>query len=462
MNYDPTSPVILVIIIGILLFAALFTLLEYSVVKVRPTELAELKQNRKTKRAMYMVHHLSEYLSTAQVGVTVTSLILGWLGETYATDMLLKLNLLPKSIAGDVSGVLGILIFTFLHAVFTDLVPKNMAIDQPVRILMTIVTPVHFFHILFYPLVWLFNITAAGVTKLLGFNPHPNEDIYSQNEIITLSQQSEKAGELDKDDVLFMKRSFEMNDKVASDVMIDRTQLTVIDSKATVADAAKLYFSKKFSRYPVVRNGDKDHILGYVFSYDIMSQNRNNPKEKVTEIMRQIPMAYENDSLNTIMQTMVDNRVPIVVIQDEYGGTSGIITDKDIYEELFGNIREEIDHDGDEMIQKLKKDAKGNQSYKVSGKVNLDDFQRYFQESIDQFENAEATTLTGFFLEEKYELKVGRPMRVDGFSFTPLDYNNAYVNNFRVVQIKSSDDSKKETSDATESAEDADSNSDQN
>lgn len=435
MNYDPTSPVILVIIIGILLFAALFTLLEYSVVKVRPTELAELKQNRKTKRAMYMVHHLSEYLSTAQVGVTVTSLILGWLGETYATDMLMKINLLPKNIAGDVSGILGILIFTFLHAVFTDLVPKNMAIDQPVRILMTIVTPVHFFHIIFYPLVWLFNITAAGVTKLLGFNPHPNEDIYSQNEIITLSQQSEKAGELDKDDVVFMKRSFEMNDKVASDVMIDRTQLTVINSKATVADAAKLYFNKKFSRYPVVRNNDKDHILGYVFSYDIMSQNRNNPKEKVTEIMRQIPMAYENDSLNTIMQIMVKNRAPIVVIQDEYGGTSGIITDKDIYEELFGNIREEIDHDGDEMIQKLKKDAKGNQSYKVSGKVNLDDFQRYFKENIDQFEDSEATTLTGFFLEEKYELKVGRPMRVDGFSFTPLDYNNAYVNNFRVVQI---------------------------
>lgn len=447
MNYDPTSPVVLLIIIGILLFAALFTLLEYSVVKVRPTELAELKQNRKTKRAMYMVNHLSEYLSTAQVGVTITSLVLGWLGESYATDMLLKLNLLPKSIATDVSGILGILIFTFLHAVFTDLVPKNMAIDQPVKILMKIVTPIHFFHIIFYPFVWLFNVTAAAITKLLGYNPHPNEDIYSQKEIITLSQESEKAGELDKDDVIFMKRSFEMNDKVASDVMIDRTQLTVINSKATVADAAKLYFNKKFSRYPVVRNNDKDHILGYVFSYDIMSQNRNNPKEKVTEIMRQIPMAYENDSLNTIMKTMVKNRVPIVVIQDEYGGTSGIITDKDIYEELFGNIREEINHDGDEMIQKDGKDAKGNQTYKASGKVNLDDFQRYFNESIDQFENSDATTLTGFFLEEKYELKVGRPLRVDGFSFTPLDYNNAYVNNFHVIKIKVKSTSKTDAQD---------------
>ncbi len=436
MGISPTSPVVLLVIVFILLLAALFTLLEYSLVKTRPSELKTRKQTRAVKRAEYMLEHLSEYLSTAQVGVTITSLILGWIGEDYAVGMLMKLHVLPHNLAAEFSSIIGILIFTFLHAVFTDLVPKNMAIDQPVRILLAIVRPVHFFHVIFFPLVWIFNVTAAAFTKLLGFNPHPDEDIYSQSEIISLSQESEKAGELDKEDVVFMERAFEMNDKVASEVMVDRTQLSVIDSKATIADASKMYFKRKFTRYPVVRNNDKDHILGYVFNYDIMNALRNDDgKMRVTEIMRQVPMVYESQPLTDVMKLMVKEHVPIVVVQDEYGGTSGIVTDKDIYEELFGTVHEEIDHDSDDMIEKGKVDEKGNQGYTVSGKMNLDDFERYFNVKIDQFDQSDATTITGFFLEEKYELAVGRPIRVDGFSFTPLDFENAFVDNFHVVHI---------------------------
>lgn len=436
MSISPTSPIVLLIIIFILLLAALFTLLEYSLVKTRPSELKTRKQTGAVKRAEYMLDHLSEYLSTAQVGVTITSLILGWIGEDYAVGMLMKLHLLPHNLAAEFSSIIGILIFTFLHAVFTDLVPKNMAIDQPVRILLAIVRPVHFFHIIFFPLVWIFNITAASITKLLGFNPHPDEDIYSQSEIISLSQESEKAGALDKEDVVFMERAFEMNDKVASEIMVDRTQLSVIDSKSTIEEASKQYFKRKFTRYPVVRNNDKDHILGYVFNYDIMNALRNHDgKMRVTEIMRSIPMVYGSQSLTDVMNQMVKEHVPIVVVQDEYGGTSGIITDKDIYEELFGTIHEEIDHDSDEMIKKDKVDEKGHQVYTVSGKMNLDDFERYFDVKIKQFDESDATTITGFFLEEKYELAVGRPMRVDGFSFTPLDFENAFVNNFHVIHI---------------------------
>ncbi len=251
----------LIIIILILLLAALFTLLEYSVVKVRPSELKELRQTRKVKRAEHMVANLNEYLSTAQVGVTMTSLVLGWLGDEFITDLLLKINIIPHDVLQAIAPVIGVLIFTFFHAVFTDLVPKNMAIDRPVPILLSIVHPVQFFHTVFYPFVWLFAVVAAAITKMLGYNVQPEEDTYSQNEIMTLSQQSEKAGEMDKEDVIFMQRAFEMNDKVAEDIMIDRTQLAVIDITASIEDAAKLYFEKKFTRFPYF---DKD-FLHYFF-----------------------------------------------------------------------------------------------------------------------------------------------------------------------------------------------------
>lgn len=411
----------LLVIILILLLAALFTLLEYSVVKVRPSELQELRQTRKVKRAEHMVNNLNEYLSTAQVGVTMTSLVLGWIGDQFITDLLLKIHLIPREVLVPLAPVIGVLIFTFFHAVFTDLVPKNMAIDRPVQILLAIVHPIQFFHTIFYPFVWLFAVTAAWITKLLGYNVQPEEDTYSQNEIMTLSQQSEKAGEMDKEDVLFMRRAFEMNDKVAEDIMIDRTQLAVIDIQASIEDAAKLYFEKKFTRFPVVANNDKDHILGYVFAYDIMRQNQINPQQSIRTIMRRIPIVYENEPITNVLQTMVKKQVPIVVVQDEYGGTSGIVTDKDIYEELFGTVGEEIDHATSDMIEKKDPDSKGNPTYEVSGKMPLDDFERFFNTKIDQFENSEVTTLTGFFLERQYDMKVGQPIRVENFSFTPLD-----------------------------------------
>ena len=436
MEIESTSPAILVIIVAILALAALFTFLEYSLIKVRPTELRTMKQTRKIKRALHMLDHLTEYLSTAQVGITLTSLILGWIGEGYITALIIKWHLLPTAVANDLSSVIGILVFTFLHAVFTDLVPKNIAIDKPVNILLAIVHPIMFFHVVFFPLVWIFDRSAAAITRLLGFSIHPDEDIYTQNEIVSLSQESEKAGELDRADVLFMERAFKMNDKVAGDIMVDRTQLTVIDVTETIDDAAHLYFEKKYTRFPVVANHDKDHILGYIFSYDIMRQNQINPEESIRAIVRRLPIAYENQPITDVLQIMIKKQVPMVIVQDEYGGTSGIVTDKDIYEELFGTIGEEIDHVQADMIEKTQPDSQGNPTFKVSGKMPLDDFMRYFKISIPQFEQTQVSTLTGFFLEQQYDLKVGQPIRVENFSFTPLDLENAYVNEFRVTVIK--------------------------
>lgn len=430
-------PVLLIIIV-ILLLAAMFTLLEYSIIKVRPSELEEMDQTQKIKRARHMVANLTEYLSTAQVGITLTSLILGWIGEEYITNLIEATNLLPAEILDAFAPIIGVLIFTFLHAVFTDLVPKNMAIDKPVKVLLMIVNPMMFFHVVFYPFVWLFSATAGILTKMLGYSTHPEEDIYSQGEIVSLSKQSQKAGEMDKEDVLFMQRAFEMNDKVAADIMIDRTQLAVINSNEIVEDASKLYFNKKFTRFPVVQNNDKDHILGYIFSYDIMRQNQVNPHAPIRKIIRRIPSVYENQSLPAVLRVMIKAKVPMVIVQDEYGGTSGIVTDKDIYEELFGTVREEIDHVSAEQIIRVNDDSQGNPTYRVSGKIALSDFERHFHTTITQFQESPVATLTGYFLEGDYPLELEHPIRVGEFSFTPIEMENAYVTSFRVTRIRSS------------------------
>lgn len=440
MDSGPSIIINIVVIIVILLLAVLFTLTEYSLVKVRPSALRALQEDRETPSrnldsAIHMTERLTEYLSTAQVGITLTSLILGWIGEEFIANLILSTNVLPKEWAHPVASVAAILIFTFIHAVFTDLVPKNIAIDKPVSVLLFITRPVRFFHVILYPLIWLFDRAAIVITRAMGFNTHPDEDIYSQTEILSLSEDAAHAGELDEEDVRFMKRAFDMNDKVAIDIMIDRTQLTVIDVTATIGDGLALYLETRYSRFPVVANGDKDKILGYVYSFDLVRQGRLNDQASVRTILRNIPNVSENQDVQDVLTEMITHRAPIVVVKDEYGGTSGIVTDKDIYEELFGTVRDEIDDVADDLVAKIASDDDGNMHYKISGKMTLYDFERYFDTEITEFEESEMVTLTGYVLHENPDIEVGEVLKVENFEIRALDHKDAYINEFEVVQL---------------------------
>ncbi len=438
MDSGPSILINVIIIFIILGLAVLFTLTEYSLVKARPSALKAIKEKQKKPSAkvdgaLYMLDHLTEYLSTAQVGITLTSLILGWLGESFIAGLIISSGLLPAEFAHSIASIAAILIFTFIHAVFTDLVPKNIAIDDPTGVLLKIVRPVMFFHVLFYPMIWLFDRTAAVVTDLLGYNSHPDEDIYSQAEIVSLSQDAAQAGEIDEDDLRFMKRAFEMNDKVAADIMIDRTQLAVIDVTQTIRDGLNMYLETQYSRIPVVANNDKDKILGYIYSYDLVRQGRIDMDAPVRTVLRNLPNIPEDQQITDVLQEMIDHRVPMVVVKDEYGGTSGIVTDKDIYEELFGTVRDEVDDTIDNLITKIRSDDEGNMHYQVSGKLNLNDFERYFHEDISSFEDSEKVTLTGYMLDKFPDLEVNVPNQVANFEITALDYKDAYINYFEVT-----------------------------
>lgn len=435
MDSGPSMIINFFIILVVLLLAILFTLTEYSLVKVRLSALKALqetreKPSRNISNAIYMTTHLTEYLSTAQVGITLTSLILGWIGEETVAEIILGSGIIPAEYAHAVASVAAMIIFTIVHAVFTDLVPKNIAIESPVKVLLIIVRPVRFFHIALFPLIWTLDHLSNGITHLLGFRTDGEEDIYSQTEILSLSKNAAAAGELDEEDLTFMQRAFEMNDKVAVDIMIDRTSMTIIDVTASIADGLNLYLQERYSRFPVVADNDKDKVLGYVFNYDLVRQARIKSSDPVSKIMRDIPAVPENMDLHDVMDEMIIKRSPIAIVVDEYGGTSGLITDKDIYEELFGTVRDEIDDVSDDYIEKL-----GDHRFKISGKMTLYDFERYFNRNIKELENDDAVTLTGYVLNHDPEFRAGDTMKVANFELTALDYDNAYISQFIVKEL---------------------------
>lgn len=430
-----------VVIIIVLLFATLFVAAEFALVKVRKSALIELqesreKPSRKIATTIHMVENLNEYLSTTQVGITLSGLILGWMGEETIAHLLLDAGFLQKMTgpsSGVIASIIALVLLTYVEVVFTELVPKNVSIDFPVKVSLFVATPLRLFHIIFYPFVWLLNVSATGVTRLFGMKPaSEGDEVYSEAEILSLSRTAARSGQLDEEDYVFMQRAFEMNDKVAADIMIDRTQLDVVDITDTVHDTLQRYFETKHSRFPVVADNDKDKILGYVFNYDLMRQSQVNDQISVRKIIRRMPTISENMPIQDVLQEMIARRTPIVIVKDEYGGTSGIVTDKDIYEELFGSVRDEMDAVADDLVEKMGSDEKGNMHYKVSGKMTLYDFERYFHTDIRPFDDSEMVTLTGYFLEEKPNPTVGEAIRVVDFDIKPLDFKDAYINEFEV------------------------------
>jgi CBS domain containing-hemolysin-like protein len=432
----------ILIIIVTFIFAAFFVAAEFALVQVRITALQEKqtqldKPSIKIKRAIKMVSNLTEYLSTTQVGTSVCGIILGWIGEETLEELLVDALHLPgwslnQSMVHVISAVLGVLLLTYLEVVLTEIVPKNIAIDIPVKMMMLTVTPLHYFHIIFYPFVWLLNSSANGIVRMLGMKPaDENDEVLSQGEIISLTRNSVKGGALERGDLLYMERAFEFNDKVAKDIMIDRTQLTVIDITKTVNDALNEYIKTKYSRLPVVADNDKDKIVGYVFNYDLIKQARINGNLSVSRVLRHLPTTPENTAITEVLEQMIQTRVPMVVVVDEYGGTSGIITDKDIYEELFGTVRDEIDNVADNMISKMP-----DGHYKVDGKTTTYDFERFFHEDIKSFETDDAVTLSGYVIDNFPHIKNNDTIKIGDLRLIIRDYEHSYIDWFEVSPVE--------------------------
>ena len=435
----------------IFVFAAFFVAAEFALVQTRPSQLEDMLANgqgnkKRLQRALHMVHNLNEYLSTTQVGTTLVGVVLGWFSADTLSQIFVRLfNLTPMShsLVKSVSAILGVILLTYLEVVVTEIVPKNIAIDMPVKMLMGIVTPLQWFHTLVYPFVWLLNTSSNGLLKILGFEPADEEnEVYSQSEIIKLSRNAVHGGSLDKYDLTYMERAFELNDKVAKDIMTDRTRLKVLNSTDTIKTALEMYLKDGYSRFPVVRDNDKDDVVGYVYAYDIVQQDQIDPNVPVTRIIRTIITVPESMPIQDILHLMIKKHTPIVLVVDEYGGTSGIVTDKDIYEELFGSVKDEIDDVSDDYIIK---DKNGN--IHVSGKTTLYDFERYFHTDLKAFQDSDIITIGGYMMEHYPNLKKDESVELEGYIFKLDSIEQGFMRWFIVKPVEKDDDDSEEKTD---------------
>ncbi|KHE72002.1 hemolysin family protein [Halobacillus sp. BBL2006] len=412
----------------LIVLTAFFVASEFAIVKVRKTRLEARAADgdKKAKNALKLTNNLDYYLSACQLGITITALGLGWLGEP-TLDVLLYplidgLNL-PSSLSHTISFAIAFFVITFLHVVWGELAPKTVAIQKAEGITLFLARPLILYSKLMYPLIWLLNGSANILVRLFGFQTAKESDeVHSEDELRHILTQSYQQGEINRSEYTYVDRIFEFDNRTAKEIMIPRTEMAVLDINDSISTNIRVMRNNRYTRYPVV-DDDKDHILGIIhmkefFYEDVEKQGTLRP------FLRQALKVFENVPINDLLAKMKKERTHLAVLMDEYGGTAGIVTVEDIIEEIVGEIRDEFDDVEEREIKRLK-----NGHYLLEGKTSIADINEFFDVELS---HEDIDTISGWIYTMDYDAKEGTIVSGEELQFKILDMENGKIKKVEV------------------------------
>lgn len=328
-----------------------FVAAEFAIVKVRASqiEIQAKTGSSVAKMAKHITSHLDGYLAATQLGITLASLGLGWVGEAVMTqvvvDFLGLFNIeLTSSFATNMGHVLAFAIITVLHIVFGELAPKSIAIQQPVGTTMFVSVPLRFFYVIFRPIIWILNGFANFLLRLLGFGGNLNEAHHSSEELQYLLDQGKESGALNIVEHELIKNVFDFNERIVKNIMVPRTKISAVEIDSPKEELLHTIISEGYSRVPVY-DGSIDKIVGMVHAKDLLPFLIDKKELELKNIIRKPYFIPETKKINDLMSEFQLKRIQIAVVLDEFGGTSGIVTLEDIVEELVGEIQDEYDEE---------------------------------------------------------------------------------------------------------------------
>ncbi|MEM5017136.1 hemolysin family protein [Metabacillus indicus] len=424
----------LIFVAILIALTAFFVASEFAIVKIRSSRLDQLIAEGKkgAVAAKKVTTHLDEYLSACQLGITVTALGLGWLGEP-TVERLLRPVFDNFSINESLSHVLtfGIAFasVTFLHVVIGELAPKTVAIQKAEAVTLLFATPLIWFYRIMFPFIWVLNGSARVITGLFGLKPASEHELaHTEEELRIILSESYESGEINQSELKYMNKIFEFDDRVAKEIMVPRTEIVAASVEKSFQENLETMSMEKYTRYPVV-NGDKDHVLGMInlkeIFTDIFSLSEEERKKSTIEkYIRPVIQVIESIPIHDLLIKMQKERVHMAILVDEYGGTAGLVTVEDIIEEIVGEIRDEFDQDEVPEVQK-----KGDGHYLLDGKVLIYEVNNLLGLEID---DADVDTIGGWMLTENIDIKQGESIILDGYEFFTKEMDGHLI---RVIEI---------------------------
>lgn len=391
-----------------------FVASEFSIVKIRPSRLdALLKEgNSHAEYAKQVTEHLDAYLSVTQLGITLASLGLGWIGEPTVARMMqpvFDFFNMPKQLEHTIAFVVGFSVITALHIVLGELVPKSLSIQKTEQIVLFVSWPLLMFNKLMYPAVWMLNHVANWILRRMGIEAASEaEEAHNEEEIRILMEESHKHGYIDKTELTYLDNVFDFSERHAGEIMVPRTDMICMYVDDPFEDNIKVALSERMTRYPICEE-DKDHIIGFLHIKDLLRALNAGKKPDLRSLARDVLVVPESLPISKLLRMLQKHRSQLAILIDEYGGTAGMVTVEDILEEIVGEIQDEFDEERPEI------EEKGNQTYSVDGKMLLTDVNDFFELELDT-ENCD--TIGGWMYSQiDYPPKVGQRVKTAAAEF---------------------------------------------
>ncbi|MBG9443158.1 MULTISPECIES: hemolysin family protein [Bacillaceae] len=425
----------LVFIAILIALTAFFVTSEFAIVKIRSSRIDQLIEegNKNAIAAKKVISNLDEYLSACQLGITITALGLGWLGEPTIEHLLrpvINSFGLPSSISHVISFSIAFAFITFLHVVVGELAPKTLAIQKAEAVTLLTTRPLIWFYRVMYPIIWALNGSARLLTSMFGLKPASEHELaHSEEELRIILSESYESGEINQSEFKYVNKIFEFDNRIAKEIMVPRTEIVSLSKDDTLEDFLQIVQEEKFTRYPII-DGDKDHIIGMVNIKEVMTDlimNRELSSSTLESYIRPIIRVIDSIPIHELLLKMQKERIHMAILMDEYGGTSGLVTVEDIIEEIVGEIRDEFDMDEVPMVRKTQEGQ-----YIIDSKVLVSEVNDLLGTDIN---DEDVDTIGGWILTENYEAKQGDIIEYEKYRFKILDMEEHHIKYVEVTAV---------------------------
>ncbi|MBG9756679.1 HlyC/CorC family transporter [Lysinibacillus sphaericus] len=414
-----------------------FVATEFAIVKVRSSRLDQLiaEGHKKAIAAKQVVNHLDEYLSACQLGITVTALGIGMVGEKTFEFMLHPLfemiGISDKYMTIFTIGT-AFAIATFLHVVVGELAPKTAAIQKAETITLLFAKPIMFFYKIMYPFIWFLNGSARVLIGLFGMKPASEHELsHTEEELRLLLSESFKSGEINKTELKYVNNVFEFDERIAREIMVPRTEIVGIERNDSFTTIIHHFAAEKYTRYPIYE-GDRDNILGFInakelFTHGLLEQLTDETLV-IEDFINPVIRVIETIPIQELLVRMQKERIHMAILMDEYGGTSGLVTVEDILEEIVGEIRDEFDDDEIADIRKITENH-----YILNAKMLVEDVENLLNITL---ESEEVETLGGWFLSVNNGIKVSTNIELASYIFSIYEQQGHQIHYIEVRPLR--------------------------
>jgi CBS domain containing-hemolysin-like protein len=395
------SPLSLLAALVLVALNGFFVAAEFALVRVRETRIAQLEQEGSARAEVVrgVLHDLDAYLSVCQVGITIASLGLGWVGEPAVSALIRPvfeaLGTFNERIVEIVAVVLGFAVITYVHLVFGEQAPKYFSIQRAEGTALWISRPLNVFMFIFRPMVWLVNTSTNFVLRPWGIRLGEEMEVHSEEELRIMISSSAASGELEPEERDYLNNVFDFGDTVAREIMVPRPDIEALPSDVPLEVLVEKAAFGRYTRYPVYE-GDLDHILGAVHVKDLFRAAREEPENfDLKPLVRDCLVVPENKKIEELLREFQRRKLQVAIVIDEWGSVEGLVTIEDVLEELVGEIQDEFDED-EAAIEPLH-----DGTYAIDGRIPITDVNEYFEIDLP---NEDFDTIGGFVLGS-----LGRP-----------------------------------------------------